>query len=152
MERGYSNGDAFGTSVYVYFWNPELGQFQTLLPPWFYRAKEKVLTYLYGKKPTFLIELSAEPWLLEPVVKVPLDVQYSRMDLVKFNSILEYATETRYDKQYLWGAEWWYWLLLQGDDSMWNRGKELFQPAITDNKSTVIINTVNMLIISKKLS
>ena len=148
----YSNGDAFGTSVYVYFWNPELGQFQTLLPPWFYRAKEKVLTYLYGKKPTFLIELSAEPWLLEPVVKVPLDVQYSRMDLVKFNSILEYATETRYDKQYLWGAEWWYWLLLQGDDSMWNRGKELFQPAITDNKSTVIINTVNMLIISKKLS
>lgn len=123
----YKHGDAFGTSVYVYFWNPELGQFKTVLPPWFYRLKEGVMRLFYGKEPTFLIELSAEPWLLEPVTNVDLETQYSRMNLDKFNDILEYAKATRYDKQYLWGVEWWYWLTKQGNDSMWERGRTLFK-------------------------
>lgn len=122
----YRHGDAFGTSVYVHFWNPELGQFRTLLPPWFYRAKEKVIALYYGEKPTFLIELSAEPWLVAPIIEVPLDVQYSRMNVEKFEDILEYALKTRYETQYLWGAEWWYWLHLKNESAMWNRGKELF--------------------------
>lgn len=125
----YRHGDAFGTSVYVHFWNPELGQFRTLLPPWFYRVKESVMKILYGKKPTFLIELSAEPWLVAPVTEVPLEVQYTRMNLEKFNDILEYASNTRYENQYLWGAEWWYWLHLQGENAMWERGQELFKGA-----------------------
>ncbi len=122
----YRHGDAFGTSVYVYFWNPDLGQFKTLLPPWFYRAKEHVMALLYGKKPTMLIELSAEPWLVEPVVKVPVATQFTRMDVDKFNTILEYARGTHYDTQYLWGAEWWYWLKMQNENAMWDRGKQLF--------------------------
>lgn len=123
----YKRGDAFGTSVYVYFWNPELGQFRTVLPPWFYRFKENLISLFYGDKPTFLIELSAEPWLLEPVTEVPLETQYSRMDISKFNEIIDYAAKTRYDKQYLWGAEWWYWLKQQGHSELWSRGTELFK-------------------------
>ncbi len=122
----YRHGDAFGTSVYVYFWNPELGQFRTILPPWFYRFKEAFVTLLYGEKETMLIELSAEPWLLEPVTNVPLDTQFTRMNVDKFEEIIHYAERTRYEKQYLWGAEWWYWLLLQGEPAMWERGKQLF--------------------------
>lgn len=122
----YSAGDAFGTSVYVYFWNSELGQFKTVLPPWFYRVKERIMKIIHGDKPTFLIELSAEPWLLEPIVNVPVDVQYSRMDIAKFNEILAYAEDTRYEKQYLWGAEWWYWLNANGHPEMWQKGKEVF--------------------------
>ena len=60
----YRNGDMFGTSVYVHFWNPELGQFRTVLPPWFYRVKDNLMKVIYGPKETLLIELSAEPWLL----------------------------------------------------------------------------------------
>lgn len=123
----YTHGDAFGTSVYIHFWNPELGQFRTVLPPWAYRVKENALKLLYGKKETMLIELSAEPWLLEPIADVDIETQYSRMDLSKFNDILQYAKETRYQKQYLWGAEWWYWLKLKGHTEMWDRGKQLFQ-------------------------
>lgn len=122
----YRYGDAFGTSVYVYFWNPEFGQFKTVLPPWFYRAKEGLLRVLFGEKQTFLIELSVEPWLLEPIVDTPVDVQYSRMDIGKFNEIIEYAKETRYEKQYLWGAEWWYYLKQKGHAEMWDKGKEIF--------------------------
>ena len=122
----YKRGDSFGTSVYVYFWNPELGQFKTVLPPWFYRAKENVMRLLYGQKETFLIELSAEPWLLEPVVDVDIETQFTRMNIAKFNDILDYAVATRYDHQYLWGAEWWYWLKKQDHPEMWERGRELF--------------------------
>lgn len=122
----YKHGDAFGTSVYVYFWNPELGQFKTVLPPWFYRAKENFISLFYGDKPTFLIELSAEPWLLEPVVDVDIETQYSRMDLDKVDEIIAYARETRYDKQYLWGAEWWYWLKEKGHPELWEKGQEIF--------------------------
>jgi hypothetical protein len=122
----YSRGDVFGTSVYVHFWNPELGQFKTLLPPFAYRLKENILSLIYGEKTTFLIELSAEPWLVEPVTSVPLATQFTRMDVDKFNDILKYAEDTRFEMQYLWGAEWWYWLSLQGHNEMWERGKTLY--------------------------
>lgn len=129
----YSRGDLFGTSVYVHFWNPELGQFETWLPPWFYRVKENITALLYGKKETVLIELSAEPWLLEPIVDVPIEVQFTRMNLQKFEDILEYAEATRYETQYLWGAEWWYWLKLQGKPEMWNRGKKLYEQPVKES-------------------
>jgi Cellulase (glycosyl hydrolase family 5) len=122
----YKRGDIFGTSVYVHFWNPEIGQFRTLLPPFVYRVKENILALIYGEKPTFLIELSAEPWLIAPIATVPLETQFTRMDIDKFNDILEYARQTRYEKQYLWGAEWWYWLSKNNHPEMWEKGKELF--------------------------
>jgi hypothetical protein len=129
-QGAYTHGDAFGTSVYVYFWNPELGQFKTILPPWFYRVKENILSLIFGEKETFLIELSLEPWLLEPVTAVPVEVQYSRMDAQKFNEIIEYAQRTRYSSQYLWGGEWWYWLKDKGHPEMWERGVKLFHEGI----------------------
>ncbi len=129
--NAYKRGDMFGTSVYVHFWNPELGQFRTLLPPFIYRVKENLISLVYGDKPTILVELSAEPWLIAPVTDVPLPVQFSRMNTEKFADIIEYAKHTRYDRQYLWGAEWWYWLKLNGEVGMWEAGKELF---VTDDK------------------
>ena len=122
----YKRGDIFGTSVYVYFWNPELGQFKTILPPSVYRVKENFLALIYGDKPTFLIELSAEPWLVAPLATVPIETQFSRMDVEKFKDILAYAKETRYENQYLWGAEWWYWLKKQNHNDMWEYGKQLY--------------------------
>lgn len=128
----YKRGDMFGTSVYVYFWNPELGQFRTVLPAFVYRVKENLLAFIYGDKPTFLIELSAEPWLVAPIATVPIETQFSRMDVAKFEDILAYARETRYDKQYLWGAEWWYWLKLQNHPEMWERGKQLYATPVVE--------------------
>lgn len=122
----WRNGDVFGTSVYVHFWNPELGQFRTILPPWFYRVKEKLMTLRYGAQESLLIELSAEPWLIAPIVETDIETQFSRMNLEKFEDILVYAERTRFDQQYLWGAEWWYWLRERGHPELWERGRELF--------------------------
>jgi hypothetical protein len=127
-QGAYQRGDRFGTSVYVYFWNPELGQFKTVLPPVSYRVKEGLVRHWYGRKDTLLIELSAEPWLIRPVVDTPVSVQLSRMDVHKFNDILAYARATRYDQQYLWGGEWWYWLKTKhGHGEMWERGRLLYR-------------------------
>ena len=81
---------------------------------------------LHGHKSTLLIELSAEPWLLEPIAEVPITVQFTRMNQDKFVDILDYARATRFDQQYLWGAEWWYWLLLRGHPEIWETGRSLF--------------------------
>jgi hypothetical protein len=46
--------------------------------------------------------------------------------LQKFEEILSYAEATHFEHQYLWGAEWWYWLYLQGRPEMWERGQSLY--------------------------
>lgn len=123
----YSAGDAFGTSVYIHFWNPELGQFRTVLPPWFYRVKDNVMRLRYGPQETMLIELAAEPWLLEPIVDVPVETQLTRMNLDMIKDSVDYARNTRYSKQYLWGGEWWYWLKQEhGKDDIWEWARVLY--------------------------
>ncbi len=122
----YKRGDIFGTSVYVHFWNPELGQFRTLVPAWGYRVKENLMALAFGRRPAWLIELSTEPWLIAPVTEVPIETQLTRMDLEKIKDIIKYAEDTRFDRQYLWGAEWWYWMKHNDHPEMWEWGKELY--------------------------
>lgn len=121
----YRLGDAFGTSLYMYFWNPELGQFKTRLPAAFYRAKANLMR-IFGEKPVLLIELSAEPWLTEPMIATPIATQLTRMDVEKFDEIVEYASRTHFEEQYLWGVEWWYWMRDRGHPEFWDRAKKLY--------------------------
>lgn len=123
----YKRGDSFGTSVYVYLWNEATGPLETILPPETYIAKRKFLELVYGKKESMLIELSAEPWLNVPIVDADIETQLSRMNIEKFEKIIKYAKETRFQKQYLWGAEWWYWLKeVEEHPEFWERAKKLY--------------------------
>lgn len=122
----YKRGDLFGTSVYRYLWNPDLGPFKSVLPAWFYRAKGNLAMLIYGEKEIILIELSAEPWLLTPIREASIETQFSMMDIARFKDIVTFAQETYFGKQYLWGAEWWYSLKQQGYPDFWNEGKKLF--------------------------
>jgi hypothetical protein len=119
-------GDAFGTSVYIYLWNPSIGQVRTVYLPSFYKIKTNLMELLFGKKKSILIELSLEPWLLEPIVDTPIESQNQRMDINKFEEIITFAKKTGFEEQYLWGAEWWYWMKTQGDDGYWKKAKEIF--------------------------
>lgn len=123
----YKNGDAFGTSVYLYFWNPELGKFKSRLPAGFYRIKANLMQLLFGQKETFLIELSTEPWLIDPLIQTPIDLQLERMDLEKIKDIIQYAEKTYLEKQYLWGVEWWYWMKENGHPEFWDWAREIYQ-------------------------
>lgn len=122
----WKRGDAFGTSVYVYLWNAEIGPFKSYLPPSFYRFKTSLMELIAGDKPSMLIELSLEPWLLQPVVDTPISVQLERMNITKFREIIEFAENTQFEDQYLWGAEWWYYMNEKGHPEFWDEAKEIF--------------------------
>jgi hypothetical protein len=123
----YRRGDVFGTSVYVHLWNEATGPIKTVLPPETYILKRKLMGLIFGKKDTFLIELSVEPWLNLPIVEADIETQLTRMNAEKFEQIIAYARDTRFDRQYLWGAEWWYWLKeTQDHPELWERAKQLY--------------------------
>jgi len=122
----YKRGDAFGSSLYLYIWNRTIGPFRYPILPAFFRFKQNLVSLIYGKKQSLIIELSAEPWLLQPIVDTPIFVLQERMGLGKFNEMLDFASKTGFDEQYLWGAEWWYWMKKQGYPEHWERARKLF--------------------------
>ena len=123
----YTSGDVFGTSMYLYFWRPEVGAFRTVLPAVYYRIKSNVVQRLFGEKPMILSELSLEPWLAAHIEDVPVDEQVSRMPVERMREIVAYAKETGFDTQYVWGVEWWYWMKTkQNRSEFWDEAKGLF--------------------------
>lgn len=124
--KAYKRGDIFGSTLYVYAWNKVMGDFRNFVLPGFYSAKRNVWNLIYGEKESILAEVALEPWLDKSVVKEKLEVQVHRMSPQKFENVLEFAKETGFETQYLWGAEWWYYMKLQGEPWYWNKGKQIF--------------------------
>ncbi len=122
----YRLGDAFGTSLYRYFWTPDLGMFTSRLPAVFYRFKHNFARLVHGSQPTMIIELSAEPWLVEPIVETPIETQLERMNVERLKETVAFAKTTGFDVQYLWGVEWWYWLKQQGYPELWEYARTLY--------------------------
>lgn len=123
--NAYVQSDVFGTSIYLYIWNRILGPIRYPIMPAFFRIKHNIIKILFKDKPALVIELSAEPWLLQPIVDTPIDVQLSRMGVDKFNEMIDFSSKTGFDTFYLWGAEWWYWMKLNGHPEFWERAKNL---------------------------
>lgn len=124
--KPWQKGDAFGTSLYRYFWNPDVGTIESRVPPEFYKLKYNLTRILFGRRPAMIIELSAEPWLIEPIVNTEIDTQLERMGIDKVKNIISFAKKTGFGEQYLWGAEWWYWMKKNGHPEFWEYGKEIF--------------------------
>jgi hypothetical protein len=120
-------GDVFGTSVYLYVWYPPFGPIRYPMGPGLFRAKQNVLEFFMGEKRTMLIELGLEPWLPKPIVHASLEEQMNRMGYDKFTEAIDFAKRTGFDEQYLWGAEWWYYMrTVHNDSRYWDRARELF--------------------------
>ena len=124
--KPYRLGDVFGTSMYLYFWRADTGLFRTILPASYYALKTNLVRLLFGEKPMILSELSLEPWLADRIENVPLAEQIQRMDLDKVHEIVAYAAATPFTQQYLWGAEWWYYMRERGHPEYWLAMKVLF--------------------------
>jgi len=125
--KAFSHGDIFGTTLYVYSWNSLMGEFRNPFLPDFYSLRSNFWNLLRGeKKESIIAELALEPWLDKPIIKEKTSVQIHRMSPEKFDTVIEFGKKTGMKTQYLWGAEWWYYMKLQGEDWYWERGKELF--------------------------
>jgi len=126
--KAFKHGDVFGTTMYVYSWNEFMGEFRNPFLPGFYSFRSNLLN-LFKKedKQSIIAELSLEPWLDKPVIKERTDIQVQRMSPEKFATVIEFAKKTGMKTQYLWGAEWWYYMKLQGEDWYWDTAKELLR-------------------------
>ncbi len=137
--NAYSLGDEFGTSVYIYIWNQYVGPIRYPITPAFFRIKANLVQFFKGKKPISLIELSAEPWLLQSIVDTPIDTALGQMDIEKFNHVLSFAKKTSFENQYLWGAEWWFYMKEHEHPEFWEKGREIFNQEKSDNRSEKIL-------------
>lgn len=127
-EKAFSHGDIFGTTMYVYSWNEVMGEFRNPFLPGFYSFRENLWQFFGNRnKPAIIAELALEPWLDKPVIKEQTAIQIKRMSPEKFDTVIEFAKRTGMKTQYLWGAEWWYYMKLQDEPWYWERGKELFK-------------------------
>jgi len=126
--EAYNSGDVFGTSIYLYvWWRNFLGPIRYPITPAFFRIKHSIVRLIYGTKPSIIIELSGEPWLLQPIVDTPIEIQLERMGIDKFNEMINISTKVGFNTSYLWGAEWWYWMKQNGHPEFWNRARELYK-------------------------
>jgi hypothetical protein len=125
--QAYTRSDVFGTSIYLYVWNHKLGPIRYPITSDFFRIKRGLVEMFFGKKPMILSELSAEPWLLQPIVDTPIDEQFKQMNIERFDEMVNFAKKTSFDTQLLWGLEWWYWLKENGHPEFWERAKELYR-------------------------
>lgn len=120
----YRRGHIFGSTFYIYLANPRLGEVRSVLNHNFYKLKRMIAAIAYGYKPTMLIEVSLEPWLIQSVANTPIDEQLAAMDIERIKEIIEISSKTNFDDQYLWGAEWWYYLKKNGRPEIWDYIKE----------------------------
>jgi len=121
-------GDMFGTTLYRFVFSDVFKRYWVnYIPYWFYRVKAGLLRLLNPGKPVMIVELQAEPWTTKGIIQTPIEEQFMTMSLKKFDTMISVARSTGFSPQYLWGAEWWYWMKQNQHPEFWDRAKELNQ-------------------------
>lgn len=98
------------------------GYHYSTFAPWVHRLR-KNLIYLLHHKPTFIHELQLEPWGPAPIWKMDTAEQEKSMDTAAIRRNINLARAIQAPPTDLWGGEWWYWRLQQGDTSIWQAVK-----------------------------
>lgn len=126
-QKAYKRADIFGTTMYRVIWTKYTGYFTYPLKPSFFHFKAGLTQSLSGEKEIINIELQAEPWLEKRPWETALVEQIKSFPVSQLKENIEYAKEVGFEKNYLWGVEWWYWLKDKYHDSdYWDEAKKLF--------------------------
>lgn len=136
INAAWSGADILGTTMYREVYHDKKGKYLTYpLPGWTYNIKAGLVKLLTGADEVIGVELQAEPWLIvsNPTVTAK-EEQLKHMNEDIFRNNIEYAAKVGLPENYLWGAEWWYWMQKEHSDStMVNAAKELFNETIITN-------------------
>ncbi|MBI2450799.1 MAG: cellulase family glycosylhydrolase [Parcubacteria group bacterium] len=125
--KAYQRSDIFGTTMYRVIWNKYTGYFTYPLNPSFFQNKAGILRFFFGPKEIINVELQAEPWLQKRPWETPLVEQIKAFPFSQFKENIEYAKNVGFEKNYLWGAEWWYWMKEKNNiPEFWEEAKKLF--------------------------
>lgn len=119
--------DLLGITMYRVVWNNYFGYFRWPWPASLYRVK----AILAGKslEKTMVAELQAEPWPahFKKINEISTQEYLKSFSVKQFETNSEIARRTGFRQAYFWGAEWWYWLKLQGDDTIWQAAKKILE-------------------------
>jgi len=120
-------GDIVGTTIYRKAWLTEADMYINYpFPSVFYSRKAQIIKKFFDKD-VICVELQAEPWCSVPTPKCSLEEQSKTMSLEKFNENIEFAKNTGFNKFYLWGGEWWFWLKEKHQSfEIWEQARKLF--------------------------
>jgi len=116
--------DMVGVSLYRIISKRIIGTVYYPLPPAFYAWRAA-----FSPKQTtlFISELQAEPWTVPSIQNVPLETQLKHMNAKKLEDHVNFAVATGFDRIWLWGVEWWYWLKVNKQHpEVWDVAKTLF--------------------------
>ena len=120
--------DIFGTTMYRVVFKKPVNYFKYPLPPKFFWLKANIVHFFYPGKPIIVSELQAEPWGPKLIYNLSLEEQEKSMSLAQFHENIEYAKQVGFPENYLWGAEWWYWLKTKHQKpEFWEAAKEVIK-------------------------
>lgn len=116
--------DILGISMYRKTWNKTIGYFEYPFLPEYYAFRTWLIRGV--SKKVIVSELQAEPWFSESYQQESLEHWYQTFSATDFQKNIDFVSASRFDEAYLWGAEWWEYARLHGDDRLWNVAKDLF--------------------------
>ncbi len=120
--------DLVGISMYYQVWNDLFRVVYFPFGPGFYKLKAELFSRLYPGKKIIVSELQAEAWGPDLLPGYNPEFQKGLFDAARFREIIRRALRAGFDENYLWGAEWWFWLKeIQKDSSLWEEAKKLFR-------------------------
>lgn len=118
--------DNLGISVYRNSWTQYWGYVNYPIKPVFYKKMTDLVKFFTEVNNVIIIELQAEPRGSKPISEMS-SLEWGRsMNLDKFKNTINYVSKAGSDEVYLKGAEWWYYLKKEGNDSFWNEAKKLW--------------------------
>ncbi len=124
--RAAKRADIFGTTMYRIIFKKPINYFKYPLPPKFFWAKANLTHLFFPGKPIIVSELQAEPWGPKLIYDLTLEEQKKSMSLAQFRENIEYAKAVGFPEDYLWGAEWWYWLKTKHNrPEIWEAAREV---------------------------
>jgi hypothetical protein len=126
--RTAERADVFGPTLYRKVHSNIFGYITWPLTPELYPLHRDITRKLTGKpQQEFVIsELGLEPWMEKQTYETDIRTQLEFFTPDDFRKNISFARRTGFDVFYAWGAEWWYYLRVQGYPVFWDMARELF--------------------------
>jgi len=117
-----SLSDEIGVSMYRFAYQKRIGPITFPHTPMYYRLHAFMTRFFV--RDVIVSELQMEPWFTgNPQDESSLNVAFSEKDFVTH---LQFAMNTGMSEVLLWGAEWWYYEHLRGNNALWNAAIDAF--------------------------
>lgn len=124
--------DKYGYSVYRVVWSEKTWPYKGYLiyptPIWYHKLRGAIISAYTGRD-IYIHELQLEPWGPTDTKDMTIEDQDISMSPKRIRDNVHFARMIGKSEIYTWGSEWWYWRMVNGDDSVWNNVKETFEDA-----------------------